>query len=1371
MALVVNTNVASLNAQRQLNSTTNEMSTAMERLSSGSRINTAADDAAGLSIVTRMDSQVKGLNMAIRNANDGISLAQTAEGAMEEVTSMLQRMRELSVQASNSLNTDADRTALNDEVQQLKAEIDRIATDTRFNNQAILNGSLSTTVQIGDQVSQSMSMAVGSLQTAAMGETTTGPATAATMASLSASGASSTAADYQGKTFTVTTNGVAETVDLPSATTTVAAAATAATSTAAVNGADRAVSGSSSSQIGAISERTIDVGDLSAGEISAAGGSPATAAANRQLLLTVNGGTEQTIDISTQITALGYTNTALTGTQLVTALQNAIDANGTYVDANAITVSLDANDQIQLALTSGAAGTISVDTVTEGNSASQATGLLATLGGSHLGETSSTGTLVLGGQTTPRTLDLSGAATNTKFGFAIPDVDVDATDAGAAGATMDFDLAAEIVNLGYDVSALTAVEFGNAIKATLEAASAVNNVGVSHLTDGTVRLTFGNAIASAATEQDADHSVSLEDGGSSGKLLEKLNLGSAEVHGTGDLLNVIDIDFFKANQESFGVADLEISTGTVDLSSVSSTKFTITESDTPTDVDLDIDTALTAAIGSDHTAVTGAQVAAAMQETINAHANFSGYTVTADADGTITVNSNATVDTLTLANSDSTPTVSGTLFNALGISGGANGVLGEDSATDNFIAFTSSALAKNDDFTLAVNGGSSIVLTVANATYDSFTELAVAAQAAIDNSNAFTGDFAVTVTAGVDSSGKHGLVFANTAGKEMTVSGGLVTQTLGINSQVNDGTKIINSSNEVTINSASYAPQAATNGVRTVDLSSNDGLTFSINVNGQGARDFDLGSVSADASATNYIRASGATANSAITGEQLVSAINAAFADNADIQGDNNVVAAINADGALTFTVSGGAQTLVVGQNSNHTDASDGLIHELTTATDSTSSAISVTASSGVASTEQLAIAASATPTEIFGERDVTVGLGASDTLTIQVGTKAAQSVTLTAQAYDSMAALVSEIQTRIDATSNFTGDDALVVAEVTDSNGEKGFSITDASGEKVKITGNFTTASIFTQTDGTGHAIAGSVGLTFPAARAVTGGVDLSTDNQVQMAVTKADGSVISRTLTLGGSDANTSFSDYASLLQTAANSAFASDSLSFTAGVSNGSLSVALDQAGANSINLSGTSVTDIASAAMTASGTAATVDAVGTPFSSMADVVSAMNDDLSNASVSYSAASGFTFTATSGSAGAANTIEIAGDDLADVQMTAGSATGADGNATAVALSTITVDTTANAAAAIGSIDNAIEFVNLERSNLGAIQNRLSHTVNNLSNIVENTSASRSRIEDADFATEAANLAKAQVLQQAGTAMLAQANAQSQIVLSLLG
>jgi len=118
---VINTNVKSLVAQDAIMKNNRTLSTSMQRLSTGSRINSAKDDAAGLSISTRMDSQVRGLNMAIRNANDGISLMQTAEGAMDEVTGILQRMRELSVQSVNGTNNDSDRVALNDEVTQLRS--------------------------------------------------------------------------------------------------------------------------------------------------------------------------------------------------------------------------------------------------------------------------------------------------------------------------------------------------------------------------------------------------------------------------------------------------------------------------------------------------------------------------------------------------------------------------------------------------------------------------------------------------------------------------------------------------------------------------------------------------------------------------------------------------------------------------------------------------------------------------------------------------------------------------------------------------------------------------------------------------------------------------------------------------------------------------------------------------------------------------------------------------------------------------------------------------------------------------------------------------------------------------------------------------
>lgn len=141
MALGINTNVASLNAQNQLGKSQQMNDQALQRLSSGLRINSAKDDAAGLAISTRFQSQISGLNVATRNANDGISLAQTAEGALDEITNNLQRIRELSVQSANATNSDSDRAALNDEVQQRLEEIDRISSQTAFNGLRVLDGS------------------------------------------------------------------------------------------------------------------------------------------------------------------------------------------------------------------------------------------------------------------------------------------------------------------------------------------------------------------------------------------------------------------------------------------------------------------------------------------------------------------------------------------------------------------------------------------------------------------------------------------------------------------------------------------------------------------------------------------------------------------------------------------------------------------------------------------------------------------------------------------------------------------------------------------------------------------------------------------------------------------------------------------------------------------------------------------------------------------------------------------------------------------------------------------------------------------------------------------------------------------------------
>jgi len=162
MALAVNTNLLALNGQRNLNRSAQGVSSALQRLSSGLRINSAKDDAAGLAISSRMTSQVRGLNQAIRNANDGISVAQVAEGALQEVTNSLQRMRELAVQSANDTNSSSDRASLQAEVSQLQNEITRIADTTEFNGTKVLDGSFTNAkFQVGFRANQTINISIG----------------------------------------------------------------------------------------------------------------------------------------------------------------------------------------------------------------------------------------------------------------------------------------------------------------------------------------------------------------------------------------------------------------------------------------------------------------------------------------------------------------------------------------------------------------------------------------------------------------------------------------------------------------------------------------------------------------------------------------------------------------------------------------------------------------------------------------------------------------------------------------------------------------------------------------------------------------------------------------------------------------------------------------------------------------------------------------------------------------------------------------------------------------------------------------------------------------------------------------------------------
>ncbi len=209
MALTINTNIASLNAQRNLGKSQNDLNTAMERLSSGLRINSAKDDAAGLAISDRMTSQIKGLNQAARNANDGISMAQTTEGALQETTNILQRIRELAIQSANDTNSASDRSSLQDEVNQLKQEMTRIANTTKFNDRALLDGSMTNAqFQVGANAYETISFSISSSRAQDLGNhsLTSNNQTSGIEVASSVGSSLLVSGEAAGETFTTTTN-------------------------------------------------------------------------------------------------------------------------------------------------------------------------------------------------------------------------------------------------------------------------------------------------------------------------------------------------------------------------------------------------------------------------------------------------------------------------------------------------------------------------------------------------------------------------------------------------------------------------------------------------------------------------------------------------------------------------------------------------------------------------------------------------------------------------------------------------------------------------------------------------------------------------------------------------------------------------------------------------------------------------------------------------------------------------------------------------------------------------------------------------------------------------------------------------------------
>jgi len=1211
---VINTNVKSLIAADSMRASNNALSQAMERLSTGKKINSAKDDAAGLAISSRMTSQIRGLNMAIKNANDGINLAQTAEGAMTEVTDMLQRMRELAVQAGNSTNTDADRSAMNAEVNQLKSEIDRIASTTQFNNINLLDGSYTDKkLQIGNNANQTMNVGITSVASSVLGQRADGPAIAATKAELAIQGMSSVASDYQGKSFAVNVNGVATNVNLPAL---VGSTAVKAKIEQTAVGKDQGPTTSYVLGNQAFQQQTVDL----------------STAAKRVFDIRVGNNNFQAIDISNSLAkvlgvGLQELNTPATFTNStsdeVTQAQFLTAVNGALKDA-------------------GVAATASVDFA---------------------------GMIKL----------------NANDGSSSISMRAGQTQAAAAGT------------------------FISSFITTTALVAPINAINMSTKADSGFALAVnGNPVVNVEFD---------------------------------DLLN-------------------------------------------------------NTAFVKDRTAVTASELTNVMQTRLNQL--FTGQNaikVKVDSEGFLNLDvqggNRSVVISEELAMSDGLTGVSTggvTLFGALGTID-SNDVT-KNLETQSILTNASPFQEKNMAMTVQVNGNTEVNIDMTSYIRANVTDLQMAtgeemvkAVQAAFNAN-FTGDNAVTVKMGGDgkmafsvAGGQKSLTISEFTAKTVgATAGNFVTNLIGA---VNMNSNIRSTADYK--GSVQYSDYRTAGGVAKFVDPFSEYQAFTDNTNNKKPfSDFNRPVTSIDFTAGGHTIAAGGVFALAVGALGTVS-YTVTAADVADTTRSTltaNLASAINTDATV------GPKVLATSGN--------GAVLSITNTNVVNGAQVAITAVTGT-------YTVSGTETYVTG--DIAAGLtawttsaapvisGANNALTITAGSSPSVALTLTQGTYSTIDSLANEINLQITKSGAFQGDQA-VKAVVYSGNDvyhsdipgktSKYLVIESAGGKVVSVAGNFVTTGKFlgnelnTQVNTT--RILSSLGQpwnNYQTAGLVSGGVDTTASSGV-ISVTLQDGAkTISKQVTLGGQSATRSFGDFSSDLKSAINAAFTADGYSVSTSFSGGKLAVSLDQQGAKTITLGGAIIAD-------AFGTQ-TVSATGSNgkeanLTSMTDVAKAINDDLkaANAGVvaSYDAtAAKLKFAVTSGATGTASTVSLSGNDLTSLQFgNVLSATGSAGNATNASITDISVLTTNAATTSLGSIDNAIEYVSAQRASLGAIQNRLEHTVNNLTNIVTNTQASRSAIEDTDYSKETSALAKSQIITQAATAMLAQANQSAQSVLSLL-
>ena len=1370
---VINTNTAAINAQYNLNKVQGSMEDAMERLSSGKRINSAADDAAGLAISARMESQVRGLQMSIRNANDGISLVQSVEGALQESTNILQRMYELTVQASNTTYNDSDRAALQNEIGQLQSELDRIAEDTEFNGQKMLDGSFTDkTLSVGFGAEGNINFSVADHSATGLSAEGTTDAvmnlmsTAANVAvgvanqfgssETMQSAVTKSAAESISRTVDQINVGQDNTQQLTRETTVANLAVGAVNSTA--------VSASTTTSNSAAGTDTANVMTYVA-EGSATGKDEALQVLSYKINGEIEAGDQFTIDLgATAATAVTYTvKTGDLGADTTETKRNAIDSFVAQYNSQSISERHDAAAGVLTASRSGDDYVVFTAEVGSGTAITETAALSIT----DRDDTS-----------------LEATATTT----ATAGVVSDGTAAGQATG---------------DVTIAGTIQAGDTVQITV-----AGNRTLSYVvqTGDTVTTAAANIVTQFNSQDAADKTDTLGDGAAAvGAITATSALGvvtfTADDNGVGDFTLAATVvekstdHFIQGNStEAVTAADGTLAaftdlyidgngwevgdTVSLAIDSLTAVTYTVQNSDIGSlisDTRDNIRDSVVAAWNAAHASSTTSTDAGAVVATAGSDSNgirLTASDTTSGATFSVSTNSvaNAAANTSTAVVKTTTSTIT---------AGTATGPLTDGVArTQTTRLLNIGTNAEAGDVIRFDIGGVEKEYTVASAEAGSGNRGTLQT-----NLVAFIND-AYTATYVPDGRGEKitlsgaGEITASTSGNGIM----LTSQNYGAASDFAASATTTNAAAVAQVDTVTLAGTMEEGDVIKLSLGSTNEISFTVTeeISLMAAAD-QLEAVRDGLVAQSHLLENVTLSNHASDDEKFYvtsDIAGTAFTINTSRSGETNREARQQVD---TVTISG-----EIGKGDVFAVAFDNLVAAGADAT--LSYAVTQEVAELATNDERIAAVRDALVEKLTTNTTVddAVIVAASGNGSIELTARLAGDTfstdfSTTTATNNSTAASQKQIETLslsgdVEAGDSFTidlgdGNSVSYTATATDVSGQSAESRLEAVRDGLMAASSALTG---VEVAASGNAAltltAEQAGVGFTAQVSATNAADVAQIEAVSFANVEAGDSFTvsigdeSFTYTAGAGEGS---SEVAAWM--AANANFSGKSLSVTDG------SLMIEGAGGESFTVATSTSNfagDIQSDSISLSGTVETNDsytvsidgtdvtyAVAADDATMGDVAAnlaaAINGSDAASAVTASAADDGTLTLTATERGEGYNVSVSVSDTGRSRNSVGA---------------IDISTEAGANAAKEVLLGAIGQVNETRSELGAIENRLDHTISNLGNVVVNTEASKSQILDADFAAETSALTKSQILSQAATAMLAQANASKQSILSLL-